>query len=96
MKQLLAAAVLAAAGLAAAVLGAQPAQADPPPGCLYQSPNWYDPCSGTPPWLQQNGTNWSPVDGIPGMYGPHGYTPDTGQPGGPEWCYAHTGSFNCR
>lgn len=51
-----------------------------PPGCLYQSPNWYDPCSGVPPWVQQNGTNWSPVDGRPGMWGPHGYTPVTQQP----------------
>lgn len=76
MKALLVSIAVAVGGL----VGATPAQADPPPGCLYQSPNWYDPCSGVSPWTQQNGTNWSPVDGIPGMYGPHGYTPVTEQP----------------
>ncbi|AXN43487.1 hypothetical protein MM1218R_01539 [Mycobacterium marinum] len=78
MKQLLVAAVFAAG---AAIASPPVAAADtPPPGCLYQSPNWYDPCSGVPPWVQQNGTNWSPVDGRPGMWGPHGYTPVTQQP----------------
>ncbi|WP_044109880.1 hypothetical protein [Mycobacterium canetti] len=71
--------VLAAAVLVAAAPATAGAAA-PPPGCLYESPNWFDPCSGAPPWVQQNGTNWSPVDGIPGMWGPHGYTPVTQQP----------------
>ena len=75
------------------LIGASHAAADPgcigPPG----SQPWYNPCSGTAPWNQND---WSPVDGLPGRYGPRfGYTPDTGQPGGPQWCFAHTGSFRC-
>lgn len=74
-------ALLVGVGLAfVAMVAAAPAQAEPPPGCLYQAVNWYDPCSGVSPWTQQNGSNWSPVDGVPGMYGPNGYTPVTQQP----------------
>ncbi|AXN43492.1 hypothetical protein MM1218R_01544 [Mycobacterium marinum] len=50
-----------------------------PPGSLYQSPSWHDPCSGVPPWAQQMGTNWSAVDGRPGIWVPHRFTPVTQQ-----------------
>jgi hypothetical protein len=72
-------AIVTAASVAAALgfttFCAEKAQAEPPPGCLYQSPNWYDPCSDVGPQQRTNGNNWLPVDGVPGMYGPHGYTP---------------------
>lgn len=75
MKLVASLASFAALFLIGLTAGLAQAHAEPPPGCLYQAVNWYDPCSGVSPWVQQNGSNWSPVDGIPGMYGPHGYTP---------------------
>lgn len=51
------------------------ASADPiVPGCGYTSYNWYSPCNPfNPP--QPGVNNWTPIDGVPGMNGPHGYTP---------------------
>jgi hypothetical protein len=76
--------VLAAAavgGVAAVIVfGPGRAHADPlMPGCLDSSQYaWYNPCSGQAPWNQPN---WAGRDGIPGTYGPHGYTPsDDAQP----------------
>lgn len=76
MKRLVAAAVAAAAvgGLTAA-----PAQATPIPGCPWEPDQyaWYNPSSGQAPWQQPN---WAGTNGIPGTYGPGGYTPVTEQP----------------
>ncbi len=65
---------VALAGLAAA-----PAHADPNPGCSWEPSEygWYNPCSGQAPWNQPN---WRGTNGIPGTYGPGGYTPVTEQP----------------
>lgn len=72
--------ILSALGMTAAaamlLLGAGIATAQPPivPGCGYgpsQYP-WYNPCSGQAPW---NSSNWVGQNGIPGTYGPGGYTP---------------------
>jgi hypothetical protein len=55
----------------------QLARADTPtpaPGCGFVSALPWDPCSANPP---VPGQFWTPVDGIPGTMGPHGYTPIT-------------------
>lgn len=78
MRTVLPVLAICATAVTALLVGAPATHADPPPGCLYQSPNWYDPCSGVPPWVQQGFGDWSPVDGVPGMWGPHGYTPPSG------------------
>ncbi|TDO18106.1 hypothetical protein EV580_1287 [Mycobacterium sp. BK086] len=78
----------------ASLIAAPAAAATPLPGCYLEPSayNWYNPCSGQAPWNQ---SNYSGTNGVPGQYGPNGYTADTGQPGGPQWCFEHTGSFTC-
>lgn len=58
-----------------ATLAAAPiASAQPNPACPYTTNIWYQPCSWNAP-IPGLTQGWSPVDGIPGQYGPNGYTP---------------------
>ena len=76
-----AAALSVSAGLAWALCTGTPAAADPPPGCGFVSGVWWSPCHVPPP---VPGQGWTPVDGIPGTFGPHGYTPiQEGTPNAP-------------
>lgn len=69
----------ATAALLCLALHAGPPQAaaeppQPPPGCGFVSAVWWSPCHVPPP---VPGQGWTPIDGIPGTFGPHGYTPKT-------------------
>lgn len=47
----------------------------PNPGCGYIATVPWSPCAANPP---VPGNFWTPIDGIPGTMGPHGYTPKIG------------------
>ena len=57
--------------------GAKADTPTPAPGCGFVSALPWSPCATTPPIAGQG--NWTPIDGIPGTLGPHGYTPITGR-----------------
>lgn len=69
-------AIALAAG-ALAILLVAPAPAAPPPGCFIESSLWWSPCHNPPPNVWSN-PGWQPIDGIPGTWGPNGYTPKRG------------------
>lgn len=72
----LAVTAVAAAMLAGELRANSTALADPPqpnPGCGWASDVRWEPCATNPPIPGQNG--WTPIDGVPGTFGPHGYTP---------------------
>lgn len=51
------------------------ADPNPIPGCgYYVNTAPWSPCNPTNPPVPGVG-GWSPIDGIPGQWGPHGYTP---------------------
>lgn len=63
--------------LAIAITTGPTVSPDPNPGCPWVSYEWYSPCAISPP-VPGITPGWLPIDGVPGTYGPHGYTPVRG------------------